>query len=123
MFDPGPGLNGAKRFRAQELREGGAVQKNHDYAWDEASGSWSLDEGEGLRRESRLSQQVGDKRVERTTVSDGTGAVASIVDKTYEQFAWGEEIVKEVRDPDGAALTTNTGYYTEPNDVEIGRAS
>jgi YD repeat-containing protein len=114
VFDPGPGQGGAKRLRVEETRTTGT--RNHDYEWNAEAHSWSLTEGDGLRKELRTEQELGNLRVERTTISDSTGAVASVVERTYEKFDWGESITKEVRDPDGVALTTVTGYYENPDD-------
>ena len=75
-----------------------------------------LSQGEGLRKETRSEQDLGNQRVERTTISDGTGAIASVLERTYKKFDWGESIIKEVRDRDGVALTTLTGYYENADD-------
>ena len=69
-------------------------------------------EAGGLRRtETTVSTEAGD-RVEDVVVKDAAGAVAARTKTWYRPFAWGEERVKEVLDPAGAALTTQWTYVT-----------
>lgn len=55
-------------------------------------------------------------RTEVVTVSDGSGNIASEVKKFYTSYVWGEELTKEIANPNainGAALTTTYTYYTD----------
>ncbi len=101
------------RLRITEDR-GGPVRVN-EYAWDEASGTWTLSEGNGQRVTTQWETESGTDRLERVTVTDASGVVASDVRTTYRRLTCGAEtrevIVERVVDPDGLALTTAYGYY------------
>ena len=47
-------------------------------------------------------------------VKDAYGNIVSKIRTTYREFEWGEEVEITVTDPDGAALTTTTEYYDDP---------
>ncbi|MBM3852188.1 MAG: hypothetical protein FJ399_03435, partial [Verrucomicrobia bacterium] len=72
-------------------------------------------EAGGLRiTETTASAWTGD-RVEDIVVKNAAGQVASRRQAHYRRFAWGDEKVREVLDPDGAALVTEWTYGTTPN--------
>ena len=72
-------------------------------------------EANGLRITETVETTEGPDRVETIVVKNAAGAIASTKKVYYRTFAWGEERVKEILDPAGAALTTEWTYYTNPN--------
>jgi RHS repeat-associated protein len=94
----------------------------NDMAWDSVGGSWSMTKGGGTSVATTLSivnPSDANERTETGTTKDNNNQVASKIARTYYSFPWGEEITKEVLDPDGAALTTIYTYYQ--NSGETGR--
>jgi hypothetical protein len=99
----------------------GALTDTSEYTWDTISDSWTLSTGNGARIEtSTITYPTPTSRVETIVVKDSL-SVSSKVSKFYHSFAWGEELIQEVLDPDGAALTTVYSYYE--NQAETGRYS
>ncbi len=72
-------------------------------------------EANGLRISEITQTTEGPDRVETIVVKDSAGTVSSKKKVYYRAFNLGEEKVKEVLDPDGAALTTLWGYSTAAN--------
>jgi len=88
----------------------------NEYAVDPSGNSWSLSRG-GARVETKIfSYPNPNTRVETKIVKDNLGNISSKSARTYFTFPWGEELVKDVLDPDGAALTTSYVYYTNPTE-------
>jgi hypothetical protein len=94
--------------------------KSVTYAFDTATSTWSLTEGDGLRVTSIATSTdatTGDA-TKTTTLKDtvtpaATPAdqISSVTARTTRSFPWGLAPVSEVRDPAGAALTTTYTYY------------
>ncbi|MCP4640124.1 MAG: hypothetical protein GY851_06815, partial [bacterium] len=104
------------RLTVTEIR-GGESYPN-EYVWDEAESAWTLNRGGGLRIDEKTDTDGGPGlRVETHVIKDSGGVVASTVETTYQEFAWGEEAVEVVNDPAGEALTRVTAYYTDPAEV------
>jgi len=90
--------------------------KVDEYIWDPSTNSWTLNNGNGLQLTSvakSIDPATGD-RIEITTVKNPGGAVISKTLRQFHTFSWGEEMVRQVEDPDGAALTTTWDYYDKP---------
>src|SRR5665213_2081592 len=52
------------------------------------------------------------QRTEAETVTDGSGAnLALQKTRVYQTFPWGEELISDISDPSGLALTTTYNYY------------
>ena len=85
-----------------------------DFAYDENSGQWSMDTGNGIRRETRLSvwDTNGVFRTETVTVGDTNNSIAYKEINVYQLFPWGQERITNIVDPDGAALTSVWQFYT-----------
>jgi len=112
---PSPGQpEPPRRLRCTEIR--GDVVRHHEYVQDTSAGSLSLTEADGLRVEQEIESTEDGDRIVDNVVGDGT-RTASNVRRRYRKFPWGEELIKEVRDPSGAALTTTIEYYEDPDDV------
>lgn len=86
-----------------------------EYVWDNTTSVWSLTEGNGLRVKTRDEEKNNDFSIVTETVKDATGKLASIIKTTFYPFPWGEDVVKIVEDPNGAALTTIRTYFDDPN--------
>jgi RHS repeat-associated protein len=85
-----------------------------DFSCAETNGvrSTTLITESGLRTEIRSSELDFPDRTETFTVKNGSGTVVSKEKSSYYTFAWGEELVEKIVDPDGAALTNSWDYYT-----------
>ncbi len=96
----------------------GGLEKIYAFAYQEDERKWSLVEGEGLRRSSRQEETEPDNgnRVVTKTVVGADSKPASISQTVFHQFSWGEEIVKEIVDPDVYALTSQSEYYEDQTD-------
>jgi len=109
------------RLKITEMR--GDTSKAYEYVWNQAQNAWSLIRGNGLRIETRAEVQDGENnnRIVTHTIKDASNNIASIVETTYHEYSLGqetvEEIIKQIDDPDGAALTTTTTYYEDPNET------
>ena len=97
------------RLRVSELR--GSSVRVSEYSRDPATGSWALSSGGGLRREEETTVQINGERVVTRVVREADGSIVSESARTYHSFAWGEELVREVVDPAGAALTTSYVFH------------
>ncbi|MET0650389.1 MAG: RHS repeat-associated core domain-containing protein [Pyrinomonadaceae bacterium] len=91
------------------------------YTWDSVANVWTLSTGGGARNETKttVTDPITSDWTETFTVTDSAGIVVSKVARTYHRFPWKEELIKEVTDPDGAALTTSYEFYQ--NSGEAGR--
>ena len=103
------------RLEVTETRDGSV--SNHAYLWDGDTGTWSLSSGGGLQIITRQETTSGSDKIVVETIADDLGSVARVTRTTYRTFDWGEEIVETVVDPDGAALTTTTSFYTDSDDT------
>ncbi|MEN3327398.1 MAG: hypothetical protein V7638_2205 [Acidobacteriota bacterium] len=92
-----------------------AVTQTNLYTWTSATNTWSLTSGGGTRTETKVITfaPVTNDRTETFTVTNASSQVISKIARTYHHFSWpGDELIKEVVDPGGAALTTTYDYYT-----------
>ena len=99
-----------------------AVTQTNLYTWNSATLTWSLTTGNGARTETKvITFEAGtNDRIETFTVTNASSQVISKIARTYHHFSWpGDELIREVVDPGGAALTTTFDYYTVSS--EIGR--
>lgn len=110
--------NGTNDFSTVNIIDStGSLSKTNQVSWTTQNGIQSLNfsQGNGLYQESRSStiDPTTTNRVETITVKNSAGTVASKVANTYHQYSFGEALVQQVLDPDGAAKTTQRSY----NDV------
>ena len=100
--------------RLQLIKTQGATTETHEYTWDAANNLWTLAQGgaNGTRVETQTeSYPSAFSRLMTNTVTDGNGLVASKTSRNYLSYPFGERLVQQVSDPDGAALTTAYTYY------------
>jgi RHS repeat-associated protein len=108
--------------KLQITKTQGAVTDVSLYTWDAISDSWTLSTGNGARIEtSTISYPTQTSRVETVVVKDIDNLISSKISRTFHTFVWGERLIQEVLDPDGAALKTVYSYYE--NGSETGRYS
>ncbi|MBI5770482.1 MAG: RHS repeat-associated core domain-containing protein [Verrucomicrobia bacterium] len=100
-----------ERLRITETRPG--LSRVTEFAYNEATASWSFSQGGGLRQESTVTADIAGDTVKTTTVRNATGQLVTQRARTYRRFAWGEELIREVLDPAGAALTTSFEFYED----------
>ncbi len=106
------------RLQISKIQNG--VTDTSEYTWDAVSNTWSLSKGGGASIQTKsVTYPTQTSRIETITTKDNTGQVISKVARTYHTYNWGEELLKEVIDPDGAALTTIYNYYEDS--TETGR--
>lgn len=97
------------RLRITETR--GAFAKSDEYVYNSTGATWALNQ-DGLREESLVTTtDANGDMVKTRTVTDGSNHVVSKTALTYHTFAWGLQPIREVLDPDGAALTISYSYY------------
>lgn len=111
-----PDPTSVSRLQISKIENG--VTDTSEYTWDEISEQWSLSTGGGTRVESKtVSYPTPKSRTETTSVKNNTGKLIFKVARTYYTFEWGEELVQEVIDPDGAALKTLYAFYENPTEA------
>lgn len=100
-----------ERLRVTETRGGNT--RVSEYSYDVTNSTWILIRGNGLRSETLVTSVSGADTTKTTTIRDENNVVTSKTRKVYHTFGWGEELVQEVLDPDGAALATNYEFYSD----------
>ncbi len=99
------------RLKITETR--GTQTKTTTYAEDNTTHTMSMDLS-GLRVESLVETTDGNGDTVKTrTVQDGSSNTASVTQETWHTYAWGPQLIKQVLDPAGAALTTTYSFYTD----------
>jgi len=90
----------------------GAVTETNEYAWDSLTNSWSLSRGNGTRIETLTRTTITSTSYSQTAVvKESNGKVVSRITRIFHTFAWGDELLAETVDPDGAALKTTYSYF------------
>jgi len=108
--------------RLQLSKTQGSFTDTNEYAWDSVTNSWTLTRGGGASLETKaITYPSATSRSETSTVKESNGQIVSKVNRIYRTFGWGDELVQETVDPDGAALKTVYTYYE--NSAEPGRYS
>jgi RHS repeat-associated protein len=108
-----PDTTGATYNRLKITETRGATSTVHEYEWVDTEQAWVLSLAGGLRKERKESSydSVLQNRTDTFTVLGSSNEVVSKTVEVYHTFAWGEELIQEVNDPDGRALTTTHTYY------------
>jgi RHS repeat-associated protein len=114
--NPQPGRTGF--WRVTRLLAGREIVTEID---ESQPGRRLFSEGNGLRVTETVTTSRGDDREEAVTVRDATGLVASKSVRVYRTFTWGEELVRETLDPEGAMLTTEWEFLPAANPRVAGR--
>lgn len=113
-----PDIASASRLRVSRIK--GEKIRVSEFSRDEETGASVFSTGNGLRCETVEVLDLGDSRIETITVAGLDGTVASTQEREIRRFAWGDETVREVRDPAGAALATVTSFVDVPGEPGYG---
>jgi len=86
-----------------------------EFTYDEAEDKWAMfRNGSWVTiKSSAVNPENPCERVETRLDKEG-GEVTKTI-KIFRAFPWGQEIVKEIEDPEGKALTTTYTYFEEKN--------
>jgi len=107
------------RLQILKIQDGVTLETN-EYTQDALSNTWSLNRGAGATIKTlAIVYPTATTRIETTIIKESNGQIVSKTARTYRTFTWGDDLIKEVIDPDGAALTTVYTYYENP--AEAGR--
>ena len=112
--NPDYATNGTSRLQVVEQRGGTSI--TNQYACNITNEAWSLITGNGLRKETIISEWNGDKTVlteTRATLNPSDDSVLEKTVKVYGIHPYGRRLSTETQDPDGAALTTSYSYSTD----------
>lgn len=109
--NPDAAAGGSSRWRVTEIRAGTARETL--FAYDAQRKEWSRVVAAGLGREVETSVVAGAVTTRTRVITDAAGAVVSKVARAFQAFPWGEELIREVSDPDGAALTSTYSFYDD----------
>ena len=90
------------------------------FHWDATNDVWSYEPGNGLLIETLAKTDLvaGETRLETRELKDPDQTVRSKTETTVRKYGWGEQHIREVIDPDGAALETLSDYYDKYTFVE-----
>lgn len=116
-----PQVGGPDRLRI-ERRQGGRSQIYRVTQTGTTVKSWTVEELGLGRTTTYVSTLLGNgDRQEDATLKDAANVVASKSRRIYHVFTGSvEELIQEVSDPDGAALTTTYEYYYDSGDAGKG---
>lgn len=104
-----PDSSGSTRLRIAQTV--GNTDEIYIYQYSSSTGDWALDKA-GISKEDLTESVSGTDRTVTRVVRDGvTNDLVSKTTSVYRTYAWGEEQISEIVDPDGAALTTTWAYY------------
>jgi RHS repeat-associated protein len=104
-----PDLSQTNKLKITETR--GSVVRVSEFGYDSASSTWSLSSGNGQRKEFALVAIDGVNRTETITIRDADNVPVSRTRRAYRAYPWGEELIGEELDPEGAALATTYEFY------------
>ena len=94
-----------------------ASGRTYTYNWQyiEASQTWQLTYTDGLKivTKSEIWNSGHNELVETLVTSDSSGAAVSVTKSHYKLYPFGLRKISEVRDPSGAAITTDYQYYED----------
>lgn len=93
----------------------GANTETWQYNWISAANSWEMVSEGGKKKEltSTVIDSGAGTRTVTYTIKNEEDEVIYEKAKVFATFAWGEQLVSEIEDPDGAALTTTYAYFTD----------
>jgi RHS repeat-associated protein len=104
-----PDAGVVERLRITETRSGDV--RIHEFMQNTGANTISLSRGNGLRKEFETISVSGIDTTKVLSVLNLDGSTASTVSRTWRVYPWGEELIAETLDPEGAALTTNYAFY------------
>ena len=117
--NPLPGQN----TRVKVTKTVGDVSNVYQYEYSQNAGGWTLKYPDDLLIES-ISSTWNDQHTVRSVVAvkkTPQGVVASKVNRTFQVFSYGERLMSETRDPDGAHLVTSYTYDNQGRQVSVSK--
>jgi RHS repeat-associated protein len=84
-------------------------------SYDAATGTWTLREGDKTQTNTESFNSSTNEYTRTLTIKNATGEILSHIVRISKIFPWGEELVKETIDPNGANLITTYDYYHDVN--------
>ena len=102
-------------YNRLRITEAGPNSPNRvsEYDWDAAGQRWDLLTNGGLRKESLatlVDAATGDK-IETRSIFGSVGQTVAKKVQRFHAYSWGNAMIGETLDPDGAALTSTWTYY------------
>lgn len=101
----------SNRIRFTETR--GTAQKITLYSYDSGTSTMTMSAGNGLRLDVLQKTTSGGTTTETRTVKNSSNQTVSVVREIKTDYPFGRVLTQRVLDPDGAALTTASTYYTD----------
>lgn len=117
--NPLPGQN----TRVKVTKTVGDVSNVYQYEYSQNAGGWTLKYPDDLLVES-ISSTWNNQHTVRSVVAvkkTPQGVVASKVNRTFQVFSYGERLMSETRDPDGAHLVTSYTYDNQGRQVSVSK--
>jgi hypothetical protein len=101
------------RFEITKIKDG-KVDKS-EYFYDAKLDFWSLTTNgqEVARKRSEVNPRDPCERIETRFNTEHSKVIKTL--RIFKGFPWGQNIVKEIEDPDGEAKTTTFQYFEDPN--------
>ena len=115
--NPSPGKN----TRVHVTKTVGEVSNLYQYEYSQNAGGWILKYPDDLLVES-ISSTWNEQHTVRSVVAVKKtlqGEIASKVNRTFQVFSYGERMMSETRDPDGAHLVTSYTYDDQGRQVSV----
>lgn len=88
---------------------------NESYLFEQNGSNWILNRSNGLRRDELVESIVNGDLQEVRVVKGADGVPCYKALEIFHNYAFGKRLIKQVEDPDGAALTTSWTYYDNPD--------
>lgn len=106
-------------LRVARVRGGQEVE--YEYLQDRTARIWTFRSGNGLRTETAISSPTEGGRRETVEVSAPDGTAVSKTERRFMAFPWGEELVAEIKDPDGQGIAEEWQFISNPDEPGYGQ--
>jgi hypothetical protein len=108
-----PNPPAVNRLEITAIKDG--TETRDEYFYDAGLEFWSLTRNgrEVARKTSRVNPHNPCERIETRFETEGSKVVKTL--RFYKGFPWGQEVVKNIEDPEGEARTTIYKYFDDPN--------
>ncbi len=121
VYDIGnPDASGATTNRIRITQGAGTTaEKWTEYSYTATTNLWQMTRSDDPVIETivKTNPDANNQYTEERTKTLPPSVLVSKTRSTFQKFAWGDEKIQEIIDPDGAALTTSWQYYTDATDT------
>ncbi len=121
--NPFPSAEKMTRLNITEIN--GGVETPYTYVQEklgDLNETWSLIEADGAKVTEKFEEKMNDLETAITTaVKDHENKLAAKEKELWKTFAWGDEVIESISDPDGFSLKRIKAYYTEKSSPGYGR--